>query len=372
MENDIELISNKPFILIVDDDPINLMILSKILTKSGYKTLTASDGFEALQMSEQEKPDIVLLDIMMPGMNGYEVCRRLKENINLNTISVIFISSLNESKDIVEAFRSGGVDYITKPFQEEEVTTRVNTHLKLHQQSKELMVLNAKLKESQDQLKKFAAHLQMIREEERLLLANEIHDKIGQILVALKIDMGIWEKNVLFLSENSSSHKILEDFNGFMTIVDNTIKTARGIMNNLKSDDLELLGFIEAAKLLCIEFEVVTKIDCQFESSISILALNENQNIALYRIMQEALSNIRRHASATAIKVSLHTENNKFILEIRDNGIGFDENKRILKDSYGVLDMTERVQTLQGKLTISGKPGEGTCVKVEMPYEKQP
>jgi len=370
MKNDIELISKKPFILIVDDEPFNLMILSKILNNEGYETLTASDGFEALRISEQEKPDIILLDIMMSGIDGYEVCRRLKENTNLKAISVIFISSLNDSKDIVEAFRSGGVDYITKPFKPEEVTTRVNTHLKLHQQSKELLVLNAKLKESQDQLKKFAAHLQIIHEEEQLLLANEIHDKIGQILVALKIDMGIWEKNVLFLSENNSSQKIMEDFKGFVTIVDNTIKTARGIMSNLKSDDLELLGFIEAAKLLCVEFEMVNKIDCLFESSILRLELNESQNIALYRIMQEALSNIKLHANATSVIVSLIIEKNKFILEIRDNGIGFDENKRMLKNSYGILDMTERVQILKGKLTISSKPGEGTRVKVEMPYKK--
>ena len=370
MKNNIELNSKKPYILIVDDELFNLKILSKIIENAGYETLTVSDGFAALRILEHEKPDIILLDIMMPGMDGYEVCRRLKENINLNAISVIFISSLNEPKDIVEAFRSGGVDYISKPFQAEEVITRVNTHLKLHQQSKELLELNAKLKESQDQLKKFAAHLQIIREEERLFLANEIHDKIGQILVALKIDMGIWEKKVLFLSDNIYSDDILETFNGFVTVVDETFKTARNIMNNLKSDDLELLGFIETAKLLCVEFELLTKIDCQFENSISRLVFNEKQNIALYRIMQEALSNIREHANATSVNVSLNIEENKFFLEIRDNGIGFDENKRILKDSYGILDMTERVQMLQGKLTISGKPGEGTLVKVELPYKK--
>ena len=98
MKNDIELKSKKPYILIVDDEPFNLMILSKILNNEGYETLTASDGFEALRISEQEKPDIILLDIMMSGIDGYEVCRRLKENTNLKAISVIFISSLNESK----------------------------------------------------------------------------------------------------------------------------------------------------------------------------------------------------------------------------------------------------------------------------------
>ena len=368
MKNKTEANHQIPHILIVDDEPFNLLILTEILKKNGYEILTATDGISALRISEQEKPDLILLDVMMPGMNGYEVCFRLKENIYLTTIPVIFISSLNDTKDIVKALQCGGVDYITKPFQAEEVTARVNTHLKLYLQSKELLDLNAKLNESQDQLKKFAAHLLIIREEEKILLSTEIHDKIGQILIALKIDMGLWRKKVLFLSENTHSHEVLDNFNELLNLVDNTIKTTRKIMGELKSDDLELLGFIETTKLCCIEFEIINKINCKIESSISELVFSDQQNVILYRIMQEAFSNIARHAKATEVKVSLNIEENKFIMEIVDNGIGFDQSKELLKGSFGVLDMKERVQTLQGKLTITSKVGEGTCVKVEIPY----
>ena len=150
MKKDDEIISEIPDILIVDDVPDNLKILGFILKREGYKVRPVPNGMLALQVASKEKPDLILLDIMMPEMDGYEVCRRLKENPALKDIPVIFISALNDTKDIVKALEAGGVDFITKPFQAEEVKARVNTHLKLHlqslkllQQSKELQELNA-------------------------------------------------------------------------------------------------------------------------------------------------------------------------------------------------------------------------------------
>ncbi|MEI6752962.1 MAG: response regulator [Paludibacter sp.] len=358
-----------PNILIVDDDEFNLIVLGEILKRSNYKIHSVTNGILALQASEDIRPDLILLDIMMPEMDGYEVCRRLKESENLSDIPVIFISSLTDSRDIVKALTYGGVDYITKPFNAEVVLARVNTHLKLYQQSRELLKLNAKLKDSQDQLSKFAAHLLIIREEERMKLSTEIHDKIGQILIALKIDMGMWEKKLLFLSENNRSQEIVVNFNMMVDILDNTIKSVRKIMNELKSDDLELLGFIEAAKLFSIEFEIINKINCKIETSISKLELNELQKVALYRILQESLSNIALHAEATSVVISLYIHEQNLVMEIVDNGIGIDISKKTQKDAYGLTAMKERVEILHGKLTITGKPTEGTQVKVEMPYQ---
>jgi len=369
MKNETTTNKKRPKILIVDDEPFNQIILSEILKINNCEVRTVGDGITALQVSEEIKPDLILLDIMMPGIDGYEVCCRLKKNENLCDIPVIFISSLNETKDVVTALRSGGVDYITKPFKAEEVTARVNTHLKLYQQSKEVLELNSRLNKSQEQLKKFAAHLQNIREEERIVLATEIHDKIGQILIALKIDMGLWKKKVLFLSENTQSLEVLENFNDLINIVDNTIKTTRNIISKLKSDQLELLGFIETVKLYCIEFEIINKIDCHFESSITNLSVTEKQKIALFRILQEALTNVSKHANASSVKICLYLQDGNFIMEIIDDGIGIDESQKLLAHSYGVLDMNQRIKTLHGKLTISGIPGNGTCVKIEMPYK---
>ena len=120
-------------ILLVDDMPVNLRMLSDMLMHAGYRTRSARSGETALRAAAEQPPDLVLLDIMMPRMDGYEVCRRLKADPRLTHIPVIFLSALGETGDKVEAFAAGAVDYVTKPFQIDEVCARVHTHLRLHQ-----------------------------------------------------------------------------------------------------------------------------------------------------------------------------------------------------------------------------------------------
>jgi len=134
---------NIPDILIVDDVPGNLVILNDILESNGFKVRPVLNGTMALQVAAKEKPDLILLDIMMPDMDGFEVCRRFKENEQLQDIPIIFISALTDTVDIVKAFNSGGVDYISKPFRAQEVVARVSTHITLQQQKRELQELNA-------------------------------------------------------------------------------------------------------------------------------------------------------------------------------------------------------------------------------------
>lgn len=126
--------SNLPSILIVDDTPANLNVLSAILTGQGYRVRAAPNGQGALRTAQKSPPDLILLDIQMPDMNGYEVCAALKGMDETRHVPIIFISALDDGVDKVEAFRVGGVDYITKPFQIEEVIARVENHLRLHQQ----------------------------------------------------------------------------------------------------------------------------------------------------------------------------------------------------------------------------------------------
>jgi two-component system, sensor histidine kinase and response regulator len=126
-----DLPRNIPGILIVDDIPANVLLLVRMLTERGYNTRSVLSGKLALQAAREDPPDLILLDINMPDMNGYEVCEKLKADQELKDIPVIFISALNETLDKVKAFRVGGVDYVTKPFQFEEVYARVQTHLTL-------------------------------------------------------------------------------------------------------------------------------------------------------------------------------------------------------------------------------------------------
>ncbi len=143
-------------ILIVDDTPANLRLLAGMLSEQDYRVRPVSDGESALKAVQASAPDLILLDINMPGMNGYEVAQKLKHVKATSDIPIIFISALNEVLDKVKAFDSGGVDYITKPFQFEEVLARVETHLTLrqlrHQLQQANQVLEARVQERTEEL----------------------------------------------------------------------------------------------------------------------------------------------------------------------------------------------------------------------------
>ncbi len=140
-------------VLIIDDNIQNLQVLSEILRSRNYKVAMAKDGLRGLKFAETKNPDIILLDIIMPGMDGFEVCRQLKSKNNTKDMPVIFISALNETEDIVKSFQAGGADYVTKPFQGEEVLARVEAHLNLRKLQKNLQEKNAQLKEALKKVK---------------------------------------------------------------------------------------------------------------------------------------------------------------------------------------------------------------------------
>lgn len=132
---------SKDVILIVDDTPENLRVLGDMLDQQGYEVRIATSGPSALENATAAPPDLILLDILMPGMDGYEVCRRLKENEGLRRIPVIFISALAMPDQKSRAFQEGAADFVTKPFQAEEVVARVRTHLQVGQLEKMRLAL---------------------------------------------------------------------------------------------------------------------------------------------------------------------------------------------------------------------------------------
>ncbi|MCB9101496.1 MAG: hybrid sensor histidine kinase/response regulator [Anaerolineales bacterium] len=130
-------------ILIVDDNPTNLKVLFSYLKQFGFRTFIAKSGVDAIEQIHRLPPDLILLDIMMPGIDGFETCRRLKADERTKNIPIIFITALSDTTDKVKGFEAGGIDYITKPFHQEEVLARVNAHLTIQRQKQELHALNA-------------------------------------------------------------------------------------------------------------------------------------------------------------------------------------------------------------------------------------
>lgn len=134
-------ISRNVLILIVDDNPRNLQVLGLLLEKQKYETSMALSGHETLEYIKTEKPDLILLAVMMPGMDGYQVCRQLKQDATTKDIPVIFLTAKRDTESILEGFDSGGVDYVTKPFNSKELLARVKTHIDLKRAREEIKAL---------------------------------------------------------------------------------------------------------------------------------------------------------------------------------------------------------------------------------------
>ncbi|MBD2578044.1 response regulator [Oscillatoria sp. FACHB-1406] len=168
-------------ILIVDDTPANLDAICETLVDAGFDVAISTSGERALQQVERELPDLILLDIMMPGMDGFETCKRLKANPRTAHLPIIFMTALSDAQSKVQAFELGGVDYVSKPFQEVEVIARVKTHLQLHRLTQSL---EQKVLEKTAELE--ASQLQLIQNEKMSSLGNlvagvahEINNPVG-------------------------------------------------------------------------------------------------------------------------------------------------------------------------------------------------
>lgn len=162
----------KATILVVDDIPANLDILFGYLDKFGFEVLIAEDGESALKRVRYIQPDLILLDIMMPNMDGFETCRQLQHDEKTRDIPIIFITALTETEDKVKGFEVGGVDYVTKPFQQEELLARITTHLTLRKLQKRLSEQNHQLQEENIRRKRVQDALRESRERYRLLAEN--------------------------------------------------------------------------------------------------------------------------------------------------------------------------------------------------------
>lgn len=225
------------------------------------------------------------------------------------------------------------------------------------------------LLEYQKRLKDFAAHLQTVREEERMDLAREIHDDLGQVLVAIKFDLGmLGVKSKKFIKEEDSE-EFIKQFKRLEGYVNNSIKSARRIMTDLRPELLDMVGLVEAFKEHIKAFNERQSILCDFYDYSSQLDLSPEKAVALFRILQESLNNASKYSEATHIKVELRSENDSICLEISDNGVGFDLAFKKRSDSYGLTGMKERAYLLEGTVDIWSEPGKGVRITVKVPYK---
>ncbi len=403
-------------ILVVDDTVENLRLLSEVLNRQGYSVRPAPNGRLALSGVRAIPPDLILLDVKMPGMDGYEVCRQLKSDETTRAIPIIFISALSDTSAKLKGFLSGGVDFITKPFQESEVLARVETHIalrkaqnelekkniqlrqeniarkknekeltdvrshleelvsirtaaltgtneKLHQEIEKRKQVETNLKESHKRLQRLSAYQESVREAERTRIAREIHDELGHVLTALKIDVS-WLQNQLPQNRDQLQKKA----NTILELIDRTITTVQRISRDLRPGLLDDLGLMDAIEWQTQEFQERTEIKCQLDlMPYEKLELDPEITTAVFRIYQEILSNIARHAKATHVIISFSEQKKHLELKVSDNGIGTTQAQVDAPDSFGLMGIQERLYPWKGSVGIEGETGRGTTVTVLIP-----
>ena len=220
------------------------------------------------------------------------------------------------------------------------------------------------LEESYKAVRKLTEHLQNIREEERTHIAREIHDELGQQLTVLKMDISWLNKKIGITADDTVKQKMKE----LLDMLDGTVKTIRRISSELRPSLLDDLGLIVAMEWHLKEFANRSGVKTKFletetaEPSISLAA-----KTGLYRIFQESLTNVARHARARKVIISLHQNENIIILKIEDDGVGFDVKKSTMQRTLGILGMKERTLMMGGSYIINSKPGKGTIVEVSIP-----
>jgi len=189
-------------ILIVDDAPANLRLLSQMLTTYGYKVRAATSGVRAIEAAEASLPDLILLDIMMPDMDGFTACRQLKANPRTRDTPIIFISALDATEEKIRAFTSGGVDYVTKPFHPEEVLARVQTHLALQSLRQEIQAANAQLQSQVHELNSLNSQLQEALDQVKTLSGLL---PICANCKKIKDDQGYWHQVEVYVQQHSDA-----------------------------------------------------------------------------------------------------------------------------------------------------------------------
>ena len=390
---------NRGTILVVDDTPANLQLLESILQEKGYTVRAAISGQMALKAARHQLPDIILLDINMPEMNGYEVCRALKSDPLLAEIPVIFVSAAVDTADKLRAFEEGGVDYVTKPFQPLEVIARVETHVdlarsrgELERQNKALEQALADLIQSQAQLREAKEHAEAADQIKSAFLATMSHELrtplnsiigfTGILLQGLGGPINEEQGKQLTMVRNSANHLL-----------------------SLISDVLDI-SKIEAGQLQVV-FEPFSLNESIRKIVQTVRPLVEKKGLELTtdlsddvgmltgdvrrveQILLNLLSNAIKFTNQGGISVRSIREAGNYTVTVHDTGIGIsdDDLERLFKPFFqidtglsrkyegtglGLSICKKLVELMAGSIRVESSPGKGSIFSFTLPIERNP
>ena len=344
-------------VLIVDDDPTAREALLSILEGEEYELQQAKDGIQALQMLKHLQPDLILLDVMMPAMDGFEVCRRIRATPALAEVPIILLTALDDRDSLVRGIESGADDFLSKPPDRRELVARVRTITRLNRYRT--------LMEQRENVRRMAERVVAAQEEERQRISRELHDDLGQALTTHLIALRNLQQDLSLPSQTL--------FERLQALYDQSYEIfvkIRGIARDLRPPVLDALGLRVAMQTYCTEFTRRTHLPVIFEADASLPELPDAYNITLYRTLQEALTNVIKHAQASQVWVDLSTEDDQVTLTIQDNGIGFG-GEQSGSNGIGLAGLRERITIAGGALTVSSTPKRGTILSAQFPLEEE-
>ena len=347
-------------ILIVDDDPLMREAIGALLHGEESRLVFAEDGAQALSLAAEIFPDIILLDVMMPGMSGFDVCSQLRANPVLAEVPVVMITALDDRESRLRGLRAGADDFLTKPVDRIELLTRVQNIGRLNRYRKlleERQRFNEMLEIKNRQLRELTQSLIELQESERRFIAAELHDDLGQSLTGLKL--------MLEMAAKQSGEPLQANLESAKNIVLELSGRIRNLSLDLRPAMLDDFGLFAALEWLFGRFHQQSKLI--IESNFSFLderRFPKAIETAAFRIIQEALTNIIRYAKTNQAEVSIDTRNDRLYIKIRDRGLGFnvEQHKKAAYQSGGLSGMRERAVWLGGTVEIRSRPGAGTTV----------
>jgi len=391
--------SRPPTVLVVDDSPTLLLALLDHLSRHGFLVVLAHDAREGMMRAALAQPDLILLDIVMPGLDGFEACRRLKSDADTRDVPVIFMTGLSDAKQIVSGFAVGGVDYITKPFQVEEVLARINTHIALRRANNELKQAYQSLARAQEDLihhEKLAALGSLVAG-----IAHELNTPIGNsLMVASTFEAQTGEIREHFSKgENMRRSELVSYLDNACTtteILMRNLQRAADMVTNFKQVAVDqtstqrrtfLLSEVVAGNILTLlpsirrtPFEVVQRVPDEM--------MMDSYPGPLGQVIANLVNNAIMHAfdgrsEGTVELVAEYEKSDWIALHVRDNGNGISNaNQERIFDPFfttkmGVggsglgLHIVHSIVSdiLGGRITVSSEEGRGTCFTLSLPLE---
>lgn len=375
------------FLTLPDDSKLTLSIIKDISkrkkselelreSESKFKMLfnNANDAVFVTQFSnEKSYGDFIEVNEV--------ACRRLgytkEEFLQLSPSAIVSQKSIIEFNLKTEQLLKDGhviYDIVHRAKDRKLIPVEVNSHLFIYNDKPTVLSIarditerkqaEEKLKRTSKLLRELATHLQSIREEERTMIAQEIHDELGQVLTALKIQVSLLANKL-----DKNQQPLKEKINSLSDMIDASVESVQKISSKLRPGILDELGLIAAIEWQTEEFEKMTNIKCSLVLPGEELLLEKSKSTAIFRIFQEALTNIARHAKATQASISLLQHQSIIYLEIQDNGRGITPEQEKDFNSLGIHGMKERAMVFNGQVYVEGITGKGTIVKVEIPID---